>query len=163
MAGYWLLTGKRYAGMVARKPSGRAAGLHAVMTGRMAGGIAIPGRTGRLHGLQARERSDRLPRRRCDDMDGQTARLSGDAARWASEQVERGHFASIDDVVEAAMAFYRDEMEAGPEIDWNKAEALAAEGRAQVARGEYIEFADANAMDAWLDGIAQSIRDDHGA
>jgi Arc/MetJ-type ribon-helix-helix transcriptional regulator len=96
-------------------------------------------------------------------MDGQTARLSGDAARWASEQVERGHFASIDDVVEAAMAFYRDEMEAGPEIDWNKAEALAAEGRAQVARGEYIEFADANAMDAWLDGIAQSIRDDHGA
>jgi Arc/MetJ-type ribon-helix-helix transcriptional regulator len=85
-------------------------------------------------------------------MDGQTTRLSEDAAHWANEQVEQGRFGSTEEVVDAAIALYRAELEDEPEVDWDKASALAADGRAQVARGEYIEFADAAAMDSHFKG-----------
>ncbi len=96
-------------------------------------------------------------------MDGHTAKLSVDAARWASEQVEQGRFMSTDEVVEVAMMLFRAEIESDPEVDWAKAHALAADGRAQIARGEYIEFKDAAAMDAHFKAVIQSLKDGRAA
>ncbi len=71
-------------------------------------------------------------------MDGQTTRLSEDAA----------------------VALYRAELEDEPEVDWDKARALAAEGRAQVVRDKYVEFADAAAMDANFKEVIERLKDD---
>jgi Arc/MetJ-type ribon-helix-helix transcriptional regulator len=85
--------------------------------------------------------------------------LSDEAARWASELVEQGRFTSMDKVVEPAMVLYRAEIESEHDVNWGKAHALAAAGRAQIARGEYIEFKDAAAMDAHFKWAIQRMKD----
>ncbi|HEY1935567.1 MAG TPA: hypothetical protein VGG99_26465 [Acetobacteraceae bacterium] len=91
-------------------------------------------------------------------MDDRTITLREDDAALATQLVREGHFASTEQVVEAAMEALRDTIELDRGLDWESVRTAAADGEAALAQGDYVELNTDPELKAHLDGIMARVQ-----